>query len=130
MKLIYALSAAAALAFVTSSAFAAGDPAKGAVVFHKCMACHRIGPGAKNSVGPDLNGLDGRKAGTEAGYNYSDGMKKAGFTWDQANFEAYITNPKAKVPGNKMPFGGLANATDRENLWAYISQFKADGTKK
>jgi cytochrome c len=130
MKLIHALPAAAALAFISSSALAAGDPAAGAKVFMKCRACHQIGPGAKNGVGPDMNGLDGRKAGTQAGYSYSDAMKNAGFTWDQKNFEEYITSPKAKVPGNKMPFAGLPNATDRENVWAYISEFKADGSKK
>ncbi|MCI4677628.1 cytochrome c family protein [Rhodoblastus acidophilus] len=130
MKLIHALPAAAALAFISSSALAAGDPAAGAKVFMKCRACHQIGPGAKNGVGPDMNGLDGRKVGTAAGYSYSEAMKNAGFTWDQKNFEEYITSPKAKVPGNKMPFAGLPNATDRENVWAYISEFKADGSKK
>ncbi len=130
MKLIHALSAAAAFALVSSTAFAAGDPAAGAKVFNKCMACHKIGPGAKNGVGPDLNGLDGRKAGTEAGYTYSDAMKNSGITWNEASFKEYIAGPQKKVPGNKMPFAGLPNEADRDNIWAYISQFKADGSKK
>ncbi|WP_298426836.1 cytochrome c family protein [Rhodoblastus sp.] len=129
MKLIQALSAAAALALASSTAFAAGDPAAGEKVFMKCKACHQIGPNAKNVVGPELNGLNGRKAGTAEGYSYSDAMKNAGFTWDEANFLAYIEAPKTKVPGNKMPFAGLPNDADRANVWAYISQFKADGSK-
>ncbi len=129
MKLIHVLPAAAALAFISTAALAAGDPAAGEKVFMKCKACHQIGAGAHNAVGPDLNGLNGRKAGTEAGYNYSAAMKGAGFNWDEANFLAYITNPKAKVPGNKMPFAGLPAEADRNNVWAYISQFKADGSK-
>jgi cytochrome c len=130
MKLIHALPAVAALAFISTSALAAGDPAAGAKVFMKCRACHQIGPGAHNGVGPDLNGLDGRKAGSAAGYNYSDAMKSAGFTWDEKNFLEYIAAPKTKVPGNKMPFAGLPNETDRNNVWAYIAEFKADGSKK
>jgi cytochrome c len=129
MKLIHVLPAAAALAFISTAALAAGDPAAGEKVFMKCKACHQIGPGAHNAVGPDLNGLNGRKAGTAAGYNYSTAMKDAGFTWDEKNFEEYIANPKAKVPGNKMPFAGLPADADRANVWAYISQFKADGSK-
>jgi cytochrome c len=129
MKLIHALPAVAALAFISTSALAAGDPAAGEKVFMKCKACHQIGPGAHNAVGPELNGLNGRAAGSAAGYTYSAAMKGAGFNWDDANFAAYIANPKAKVPGNKMPFAGLPDAADGANVWAYISQFKADGSK-
>ena len=129
MKLIHVLPAAAALAFISTAALAAGDPAAGEKVFMKCKACHQIGAGAHNAVGPELNGLSGRAAGTAAGYNYSDAMKKAGFAWDEKNFEEYIANPKGKVPGNKMPFAGLPADADRANVWAYIAQFKADGSK-
>lgn len=129
MKLIHALSAAAAFALVSSTAFAAGDPAAGAKVFNKCMACHKVGPGAKSGVGPELNGLDGRKAGTLAGYTYSDAMKNSGVTWDQASFDKYITAPQKDIPGVKMPFAGLPNSADRDNLWAYLAQYKADGSK-
>ena len=129
MKLIHALSAAAALALVSSTAFAAGDPDAGAKVFNKCAACHKIGPGAKNAVGPELNGLNGRKSGTAEGYNYSDANKNSGITWDEAKFKEYITAPQKMVPGTKMTFPGLPNDADRDNVWAYISQFKADGSK-
>ena len=129
MKLIHALSAAAALALVSSSAFAAGDPEAGAKVFNKCKACHQIGPGAKNVVGPELNGLNGRKTGSVEGYNYSDANKNSGLTWDEATFLEYIAAPQKKIPGTKMTFAGIPDETDRANLWAFVSQFKADGSK-
>lgn len=112
----------------------AADAAAGEALFqHKCHVCHRIGPGATNFVGPDLNGLDGRTIGSEAGYTYSsadEAKKKTGFVWNQKSFETYITNPQADIPGTKMIFPGLSKASDRDNLWAYLSQFKADGSKK
>ena len=128
MKLINALSAAA-LALVSSGALAAGDPEAGAKVFNKCMACHKVGPGAKNGVGPELNGLNGRKTGAVEGYAYSDANKNSGLTWDEATFKEYITAPQKKIPGTKMTFPGLPNEADRDNLWAYLVQFKADGSK-
>jgi cytochrome c len=129
MKLTHALSAAAALALVSSSAFAAGDPEAGAKVFSKCKACHQVGPGAKNVVGPELNGLNGRKTGSVEGYNYSDANKNSGITWDEATFLEYIAGPQKKIPGTKMTFAGIPDATDRDNLWAFLAQFKADGSK-
>ena len=129
MKLIHALSAAAALALMSSTAFAAGDPDAGAKVFNKCAACHKIGPGAKNAVGPELNGIKGRKTGTAEGFNYSDANKNSGLTWDEATFKEYITAPQKKIPGTKMTFPGLPVEADRDNVWAYISQFKDDGSK-
>jgi cytochrome c len=94
------------------------------------MACHAIGEGAKNKAGPELNGLDGRKAGSLEGYAYSDAMKASGITWNQAEFEEYIKNPKAKVPGVKMVFAGIAKQSELDNLWAYVSQFDKDGKVK
>jgi cytochrome c len=129
MKLIHALSAAAALALVSSTAFAAGDPDAGGKVFNKCRACHQIGPNAKNVIGPELNGLAGRKTGTVEGYNYSDANKNSGLTWDEATFKDYITAPQKKIPGTKMTFPGLPEEADRDNIWAFISQFKPDGSK-
>jgi cytochrome c len=129
MKLVHALSAAAVLALASSSAFAAGDPEAGAKVFTKCAACHKVGPGAKNGVGPELNGLDGRHSGSVAGYSYSDSNKNSGITWNEAKFKEYIAAPQKIVPGTKMTFPGLPNEADRENIWAYLAQFKADGSK-
>ena len=129
MKLIHVLSAAAALAFVSSSAIAAGDPEAGAKVFNKCRACHQVGPTAKNGVGPSLNGVAGRKSGAAEGYNYSEANKNSGLTWNEATFLEYIAGPQKKIPGTKMTFPGLPEEADRANVWAYLSQFKADGSK-
>lgn len=115
---------------LTQGARADGDPAKGAQVFTKCMPCHRIGPGATNLVGPELNGLDGRHTGSAPGYNYSAANKKSGITWDKETFEKYIQGPQKMIPGTKMFFAGLHDHDQIENLWAYVSQFKADGSKK
>lgn len=131
MKTISLLTFAASVAFAASAgqAFAAGDAGAGEKVFAKCKACHQVGEGAKNAVAPELNGLSGRKAGSVEGYNYSDPMKNSGITWDEASFKEFIKNPKAKVPGTKMIFQGLASEGDQDNVWAYLSQFKADGKK-
>lgn len=117
-------------AIAAGPAMAAGDAAAGEKVFNKCKVCHRIGEGAKNMVGPELNGLDGRHSGSVAGYNYSDANKNSGITWNEAVFKEYITDPKKKIPGTKMVFPGLTNEKDRDDLWAYMTQFKADGSKK
>ena len=108
----------------------AQDVEAGESSFKKCMPCHDIGEDAKNKVGPELNGLDGRKAGTADGFNYSDANKNSGITWSEATFKEYIKDPRAKVPGTKMIFPGVKNEKEVNNLWAFVSQFKADGAKK
>ena len=108
----------------------AQDAAAGKNSFNKCMACHSIGEDAKNKVGPELNGLDGRKSGTAPDYNYSDANKNSGITWNEANFKEYIKDPKAKVPGTKMFFAGIKNEKEVNDLWAYVSQFDKDGKIK
>jgi cytochrome c len=116
---------------VASAAFADDiDLAAGKTAFNKCLACHAIGEGAKNKVGPVLNGLDGRKTGTVADYNYSDANKNSGITWGEAQFKEYIKDPKAKIPGTKMAFAGIKSENEINNIWAYISQFDADGKIK
>jgi cytochrome c len=107
----------------------AQDLAAGEQSFRKCSPCHSVGEDAKNKVGPVLNGLDGRKSGTVADYSYSDANKKAEIVWSTATFKDYIQNPMAKVPGTKMAFAGIKNETEIANLWAYLAQFKADGSK-
>ncbi|UVO38944.1 cytochrome c family protein [Bradyrhizobium arachidis] len=112
------------------SAAAAEDVAAGATAFKKCVSCHDVGPTAKNKVGPVLNGLDGRKSGSIAGYSYSDANKNSGITWDEANFLDYIKDPKAKVPGTKMVFAGIKTEAEAKNLWAYLKQYDAEGKTK
>jgi len=108
----------------------AQDIAAGEKSFRKCLPCHSIGEGAKNKLGPVLNGLEGRKAGTAEGYNYSEANKNSGLTWDEATFKEYITDPRAKIPGTKMIFPGIKNEQERADLWAYLKQFGPDGKKK
>ena len=85
----------------------AQDAAAGEKVFGVCKACHQIGENAKNGVGPLLNGVIGRKAGSVSGYSYSAANKDSGITWDEPTFREYIKDPKAKVPGTKMIYAGL-----------------------
>lgn len=106
----------------------AQDATAGKKVFTKCLACHKVGPGAANGVGPDLNGVVGRKAGTEAGYAYSDAMKNSGLTWDDATLTKYLHKPKEVVPGTLMSFAGLNSDKDITNVVAFLKTFKADGS--
>jgi cytochrome c len=107
----------------------AQDAALGEKVFLKCKICHQIGEGAKNAVGPVLNGVVGRKAGTYPDYAYSDANINSGLTWDEATLKEYLKNPRAKVPGTKMIFPGLPKDDDIDNVIAYLKQFGADGKK-
>lgn len=108
----------------------AQDVASGEKIFLQCKACHQVGETAKNGVGPVLNGLLGRKAGTIEGFNYSPANKNSGITWDEATFRDYIKDPKAKIPGTKMVFPGLKDPKQIEDILAYLKQFDATGKKK
>jgi len=107
----------------------AQEVAAGEKVFAQCRACHQVGPTAKNTVGPVLNGLFGRKAGTVEGYNYSPANKNSGLIWDEATFSEYIKDPKAKVPGTKMVYAGLRDEQRIKDLIACLKQFDASGQK-
>jgi cytochrome c len=124
-----ALFAAVGLVVSTGAALAQ-DVAAGETSFRKCAPCHSIGPDAANKVGPELNGLDGRKSGSVDGFNYSDANKNSGITWDEAVFKDYIKDPRAKVPGTKMVFAGIKSEKEVGDLWAYVSQFDKDGNTK
>jgi cytochrome c len=108
----------------------AQDIKAGEAAFRKCLPCHAVGEKARNKVGPVLNGLDGRKAGTFPGYHYSSANKGSGIIWSKPEFLDYIKDPHAKIPGTKMAFAGIKNETEAENLWAYLAQFDAEGKKK
>jgi cytochrome c len=107
----------------------AQDAAAGEKVFLVCKACHQVGDTAKNAIGPTLNGLFGRKAGSVEGYNYSDANKKSGITWDEATFADYIKDPKAKVPGTKMAFAGVKDENKIKDLIAYLHTFDKASVK-
>ncbi len=117
-------------ASTVATAALAQDADAGKSSFNKCMACHAIGEGAKNKVGPELNGLDGRKSGSVEGYSYSAANKNSGITWSKETFLEYIKDPKAKIPGTKMIFAGIKNENEANNLWAFLSQFDKDGKKR
>ena len=110
-------------------ASADGDAAAGEVAFKVCRTCHQIGESARNFVGPELNGVVGRKAGTVPGYNYSDANKNSGLTWDEATLTKYLHSPREVVPGTKMAFPGLTRDSDIANVIAYLRQFGPDGKK-
>jgi cytochrome c len=117
----------ALLASGSVPAHADGDPAKGEKVFRYCMACHRIGPGAVTLVGPELNGVVGRKAGSIPGYPYSDANKNSGLTWDEATLTKWLHGPRALVPQTRMTFSGLQKDEDVANVIAYLKTFDASG---
>ena len=119
---------ALALAMLAGPAWAQ-DVAAGEHVFAKCRACHEIGEGAKNNVGPVLNGVVGRKAGVYPDYNYSQANKNSGLTWDEATLHEYLKNPRAKVPDTKMTFPGLTSEKEIDNVIAYLKSFGPDGKK-
>jgi cytochrome c len=128
--MVRTLIAAALLIVVPAGVTFAQDAEKGATVFKKCAICHKIGPGATNLVGPELNGLDGRHSGSAPGFSYSDANKNSGIVWGEATFKEYIQDPRAKIPGTKMIFAGIKNEQEISDLWAYVKQFDAEGNIK
>jgi cytochrome c len=125
--LLKPLLAAAAAVAISFPAFA-GDPEAGAKVFKKCQACHAVGEDAQNKVGPVLNGIFGRPAGTVPDYNYTDANKNSGIVWTPEIFTEYIKSPRTYIPGTSMAFAGLKKDQEIEDIIAYLQQFNADGT--
>jgi cytochrome c len=126
---LLSFSVAGAALVASMGASAAQDAAAGEKIFAKCKVCHQIGESAKNFVGPVLNGVVGRHAGTYPDYHYSDANKNSGITWDEATLKEYLKDPKAKVPGTKMVFPGLPSDEDIANVISYLKQFGPDGKK-
>ena len=120
-KTIMVLAATVAM---TGPVMAQGDPDKGATVFKRCAACHVVDK-PQNRVGPSLHGVFGRKAGSVEGFKYSDAMKNADITWDEAQLDKYLENPKGDIPGNKMAFPGLKKPEERADVIAYLKQASA-----
>ena len=114
-------AAAVVLMAVAAMPACAADAAHGKVVFQTCAACHSDKPDA---IGPSLRGVFGRKSASLPDFRYSNAMMRANLTWDDANLKAYIKDPQAKVKGNRMPFGGLSNAADIDDVVAYLKDYK------
>jgi cytochrome c len=110
----------AALLLSGTSAFAA-DAGHGKDLFTACLACHTEGP---NALGPSLKGVVGRKAGALEDFRYSNAIKRADIVWDAANLRDFLRDPQAKVKGNHMPFSGFANASDADDVVAYLRTHK------
>ena len=121
-----ALTGLATLALATAAA--AQDAEKGESVFRACRACHQVGEGAKNAVGPTLNGIVGRKAGSVEGFNYSEANKEAGaggLVWTEEKLFEYLEKPAAFMPRTKMAYAGLKDAGDRKDIIAYLKSLAA-----
>ncbi|MFM9974461.1 MAG: c-type cytochrome [Beijerinckiaceae bacterium] len=128
-SVLSALLPAFALLSLASIPVSAQDASAGEKLFNQCRACHQIGGTAKNGVGPQLNGLFGRKAGTAENYNYSPVYKALDKVWDVDNFTVYIKDPRGVTPGTKMVYAGMKDETQISNLVAFLKQFDAEGKK-
>lgn len=118
------------LLFVSLAAMPVADAADadaGARVFKKCQACHAVGEGAQNKVGPERNGLFGRAAGSVPGYDYSEANKTSGIVWTKEVFAAYIRDPRAYIKGTKMTFAGLKKDDEIADITAHLDGFSPDG---
>lgn len=118
-----------ALASITAPAFAQGDAAAGETIFKRCAGCHAVGEGARNKMGPELNAVLGRIAGSLPDFNYSSAMKDAGaagLVWTAEELHAFLEAPKVKVPGTKMSFPGIKKPEDIDNVIAYLTTFSPD----
>ena len=127
MRYLTALTAAALAASLSLPALAEGDVAAGKKVYNKCKSCHAVGEGAKNKVGPQLNGIVGAEIASVDGFKYSKafmGKKAEGLVWTEQAIAAFLEKPKVYIPGTRMSFGGLKKEEDRINVIAYLMTFK------
>jgi cytochrome c len=122
VKTYPSLAALAAALVLSHGSAQAQDVTAGKAVFGQCAACHSLD--GKNGVGPSLEGIVGRTAGTAPGFHYSHAMSKVGKPWDAASLAAFIESPQKEVPGNVMPFSGLPDAKQRADLLAYLQTLK------
>jgi cytochrome c len=100
---------------------AAADAEHGKALYQTCAACHTERPDA---LGPSLKGIFGRKSAALEDFRYSNAMRRANLVWDDDNLRAYIQDPQAKVKGNRMPYGGVTDAQDVDDIIAYLKVLK------
>ena len=103
------------------AALATGDPKAGEAIYPRCLACHAL---AYDRVGPRHCGLIGRRAGSVAGFDYSDAMKQSKLTWTRENLERFLADPLGTVPGTTMTYAGVPDAKERADLIAYLANAK------
>jgi cytochrome c len=120
--MIDAFIAVLVFAGATASPGYAQDAEHGKTIFKACAVCHATDHA--NRAGPGLEGIVGRRAGTAPGFSYSSAMKKSDIVWDTKILDAYLESPQQVVPGNRMPYAGLKNATDRTDLVTYLATLK------
>jgi cytochrome c len=111
----------AILLFLMPRAGQAADATAGQAQFNKCKICHSLEAG-KNTVGPSLHGIFGRKAGTSDNFSYSETMKNSGIVWDDGTLTKYLRDPKEVVPGGKMAFPGIKDDQQIADLLVYLHQ--------
>ena len=115
------MGAAALVACFSGAGAMAADAAHGKELFVACAACHTE---KTDAIGPDLKGVFGRKSASLDDFRYSNPIKRANLVWDAANLRAYMLDPQAKVKGNRMPFGGVANPAEADDLVAFLQGYK------
>lgn len=110
-----------------TSLSAQGDADRGRKIFFRCKSCHKLNASAQSLMGPNLNDLFGRRAGAAEGFDrYSRALSEADFTWTEGRLDEWLTNPRTFLPGNKMAFQGLRQASDRHDLLAYLRAMQSD----
>ncbi|HSM94632.1 MAG TPA: c-type cytochrome [Rhizomicrobium sp.] len=123
LRIVKSMAVIAVAGLLASQAQAEGAK-EGATVFQRCAICHSNTKGAPAKIGPNLFGIVGRKAGTEANFSYSAAMKASGITWTPDKLEAYVQHPQVVVPGNRMAFAGITSKHDAEELVEYLETLK------
>jgi cytochrome c len=118
---MFCAGAVALMGIVASGAGFAADAEHGKQLFIACAACHTEKP---DGIGPNLKGVYGRKSAALEDFRYSNPMKRANLVWNAENLRAYLIDPQAKVKGNRMPYGGVANPQEADDLVAYLADYK------
>ncbi len=118
--LLAALAAAHVAADELEQRLAAANPKRGQLLYMQCKACHDVEAGLPHKVGPNLNGVFGRTAGTAPAFKYTDAMAKSGVVWAEQTLDTFLKQPGAMIPGNGMAFPGVANDADRASLILYL----------
>lgn len=109
----------ATLALAAAAHAQTGDARRGETLFAECSACHSMQDGT-HGVGPSLAGIGGRRAASHEGFRYSPALRRANLSWTAQTLDAFIADPQKVVPGNRMPYSGLAQERDRAELVAWI----------